>query len=93
MTPAGGFGSTCCADTGHQATRLLPEEQNTELGRWQHQHLRLTWHAAPEPWLLESTVIARAAAHASGITFRRLCGCLVSAYSVCRISPLPEPGA
>jgi GIY-YIG catalytic domain-containing protein len=37
----------------------LPKEQNTELGRWQHQHLRLTWHAVPKPWLLESTVIAK----------------------------------
>jgi hypothetical protein len=37
----------------------LPKEQNTQLGRWQHQHLRLTWHAAPKPWLLESTVIAK----------------------------------
>jgi hypothetical protein len=37
----------------------LPKEQNTQLGRWQHQHLRLTWHAAPTPWLLECAVIAK----------------------------------
>lgn len=39
----------------------LPKEQNTQLGRWQHQHqhLRLTWHAAPKPWLLERAVIAK----------------------------------
>jgi hypothetical protein len=37
----------------------LRKEQNTELGRWQHQHLRLTWHIAPEPWLLDSAVIAK----------------------------------
>jgi hypothetical protein len=36
----------------------LPKEQNTQLGRWQDEHLRLTWHAAPKPWLLESAVIA-----------------------------------
>ncbi|HEX4422346.1 MAG TPA: hypothetical protein VH165_30745 [Kofleriaceae bacterium] len=37
----------------------LPKEQNMQLGRWQHQHLRLTWHAAPKPWLLECAVIAK----------------------------------
>jgi hypothetical protein len=37
----------------------LPEEQNAQLSRWQHQHLRLTWHAATEPWLLESAVIGK----------------------------------
>jgi hypothetical protein len=37
----------------------LPQEQNTQLSRWLQQHLRLTWHAAAKPWLLESTVIAK----------------------------------
>ena len=37
----------------------LPKEQNMQLGRWQHQHLCLTWHVAPKPWLLEGAVIAK----------------------------------
>lgn len=36
----------------------LPPEQNTELTAWQSMHLRLSWHATPDPWLIESAVIA-----------------------------------
>lgn len=35
----------------------LPRQQNTQLSHWQQQHLRLTWHTAPKPWLLEPAVI------------------------------------
>jgi hypothetical protein len=37
----------------------LPKEQNAQLGEWLREHLRLTWHPAPEPWLLEHAVIKK----------------------------------
>jgi hypothetical protein len=40
---------------GHKVT--LSRQQNTQLSHWQQQHLRLTWHPTPRPWLLEPAVI------------------------------------
>jgi hypothetical protein len=37
---------------------VLPKDQNVRLSTWQKTHLRLTWFATPQPWLLEATVIS-----------------------------------
>jgi hypothetical protein len=38
---------------------LLTSEDNKELMKWQHQHLRLTWAIHPRPWEIEHEVIRR----------------------------------
>ena len=37
---------------------VLPRDQNTRLSAWQKEHLRLTWHPTPQPWILEASVIS-----------------------------------
>lgn len=37
---------------------VLTPEDNDRLTAWQYIHLRLTWFATTQPWLLETSVIA-----------------------------------